>query len=884
MLCKSVSVRVTNVVIFAIAATGVARAQRHTAVSSPQYTPIPAARPIPIGVVVNHTFTNLSYGSGPVMRNPTNYLIFWQPPGRASFPAGYQSGIQKFFQDVGGTPFYNIVTQYGDSSGTPVPNAASFGGTFTDTTTVPPSGCNGSIGAVGVTPNCPLTDADIQAEVSHAIAVNGWPNGGINNEFFVYTPSDTDECIGPDSKDPSKQDCFAINGGPGPNEIASFCAYHNFFGTNTVYAFVPFTSNPQAGLTCGGVPPFPTSSAVDIALGSTSHEMIESNTDPLLKAWRGGTGVDAGDEIGDECNQDLGFVAQDGTNLVLNGDRFQIQREWSNAVSGCAKRLNPPASALALPPSLNFGILGAGSPPAPLPLPISDGAGPGDLNILFIRLGAGSDSRFSLPTIPPTWKTIHAGQTLSETVFFNPLLPPVTATGTVVIDTDLTTSSADENVVPLAGIVVVPPSITKAFPGPTIPLNADRALTFTIVNTNTIAITGVGFTDTLTAGMVVSTPNGLSGACGGGAITAVSGSNIISLSGTTLPAGSACTFSVNVKDTIPGVATNTTSKVTSNEAGSGNQATATVTVVAPPVITKAFGALSIPVDGSTSLTFTITNPNTTVTLSTVAFNDMLPTGLTVSSPNGLTGSCGGTITALPGTSVISLSGGTISPTASCTFSLNVTGVSEAVAINSVTVTSVEGGTGNTATATIVVGSAFQIRYTSNLSVGDSVVNVTNSGAGSAVGLPAQNGNLCVNVYTFSPDEQLISCCSCALTPNALKSFSARNALISSPLTPEIPTSVVVKLVASGATTCDASTVGSAANPLALGLAAWGTTIHALPGTPATYGMIETSFTPASLSASELARITAFCGFIQANGSGFGLCKSCQLGGQGAAAQ
>jgi len=35
------------------------------------------------------TGTNLVYNGGPVMRSPTNYLIFWQPPGRAAFPAGY---------------------------------------------------------------------------------------------------------------------------------------------------------------------------------------------------------------------------------------------------------------------------------------------------------------------------------------------------------------------------------------------------------------------------------------------------------------------------------------------------------------------------------------------------------------------------------------------------------------------------------------------------------------------------------------------------------------------------------------------------------------------------------------------------------------------------
>src|ERR1700693_138587 len=72
---------------------------------------------------------------------------------------------------------------------------------------------------------------------------------------------------------------------------------------------------------------------------------------------------------------------------------------------------------------------------------------------------------------------------------------------------------------------------------------------------------------------------------------------------------------------------------------------------------------------------------------------------------------------------------------------------------------------------------FQVRYASNLPVGDSVINVTNTGASSTgPAFPTQNGNICVNVYTFSPDEQLISCCTCPATPDGLNSLSARNAL------------------------------------------------------------------------------------------------------------
>jgi hypothetical protein len=175
---------------------------------------------------------------------------------------------------------------------------------------------------------------------------------------------------------------------------------------------------------------------------------------------------------------------------------------------------------------------------------------------------------------------------------------------------------------------------------------------------------------------------------------------------------------------------------------------------------------------------------------------------------------------------------------------------------------------------------FQVRYASNLNIGDSVINITNAGTqNTAAGALT---NICANVYTFSPDEQLISCCSCVVTPNALVSLSANSDLVSNTLTPAHPTSIVVKLVATAGTACNASNVPVA--NLAGGMRAWGTTLHAAPTTPVSYQVTETEFSQAGLSAGELARITSFCGFIQANGSGFGICRSCRLGGLGAVAQ
>ena len=256
-------------------------------------------------------------------------------------------------------------------------------------------------------------------------------------------------------------------------------------------------------------------------------------------------------------------------------------------------------------------------------------------------------------------------------------------------------------------IVVAPPTITKAFGAATIPLNGTTSLTFTINNSNTGAtLNGVAFTDNLPAGLVVaSTPN-LSNTCGGTA-TAVGGSGSVSLSAGSLAGSASCTVSVNVHATTAGVKNNSV-QVTSTEGGTGNTSNASITVVAPPTISKAFGAAAIPLNGTTTATFTISNPNTTVDLTGVAFSDTLPnsTGtLVVAGTPGVSNTCGGTVTATAGTGVITLSGGSVVHNASCTLTVNVTGTAAGDAVNTTgAITSTEGGTGtasNSATLKIV---------------------------------------------------------------------------------------------------------------------------------------------------------------------------------------
>jgi uncharacterized repeat protein (TIGR01451 family) len=92
-------------------------------------------------------------------------------------------------------------------------------------------------------------------------------------------------------------------------------------------------------------------------------------------------------------------------------------------------------------------------------------------------------------------------------------------------------------------------------------------ITFTIANPNSIALTGLTFTDNLPEGFMVQTPNGLSNTCGG-TVTAMPSSAVISLTGGTVGAAASCTVIVQVIAVVQGVQTNVSVTLMSNEAGS----------------------------------------------------------------------------------------------------------------------------------------------------------------------------------------------------------------------------------------------------------------------------------------------------------------------------
>ena len=198
-------------------------------------------------------------------------------------------------------------------------------------------------------------------------------------------------------------------------------------------------------------------------------------------------------------------------------------------------------------------------------------------------------------------------------------------------------------------------TITNSFSPSTVEVGGLSIMTVTVTNPNATPLTNVQFSDTQPAGIDLITQTGgtcSTAATGGGMFSINPGTETFSSTSSVLAPGQSCNITVRVRGTLTvGAHVNTTSTVTATATPSGGPASATLTVnpVSAPTIAKAFGAAAIAVGGTTSLSFTITNPSTSTSLTGVGFTDALPAGLVVATPNGLTGSCGGgTIAATAG--------------------------------------------------------------------------------------------------------------------------------------------------------------------------------------------------------------------------------------------
>lgn len=374
-------------------------------------------------------------------------------------------------------------------------------------------------------------------------------------------------------------------------------------------------------------------------------------------------------------------------NHALPGGIVQIRFDIGNP--GTAAALTGVAFDDVLPAGLSVGNIGA----------TAIGCG-------IVSAVAPSTIHFTNGTIPANTPSVNSGcnfeiniTTSAAGVFTN--------TTTAITSNEGGSGSASSAVLTVGSA----PTISKSFGAATVAVGANVSLTFTLANPNAgVDALGVGFNDSLPSGLVVATPNGLSNTCGGTA-TATAGTGSVQLSGASLAAGGSCTVSLSVTGTSAGTKNNSV-QVTTTNLGNGNTSNTSLRVLAPPTLSKVFGAATVPLNGSTSLTFTVSNPNATDALTGIAFSDALPSGLVVATPNGQTGTCltaagavtnAAALTATAGSGSISISGLGLAASGSCTFAVNVTGTSAGTQTNTTgSISSTNGGTGGTASASLGV--------------------------------------------------------------------------------------------------------------------------------------------------------------------------------------
>lgn len=260
---------------------------------------------------------NLRYHGGPVEHTNTVYAIYWVPPG-FSIESGYDTTINRFFGDVAAdsgktTNVYYTGTQYYDGSGN-VQYSSSFGGSYTDTSALPASGCSDSYTSV-----C-LTDAQLQAEIEKDIAAAGW-SASPTKEFFLFTAKGIGSCSG--------SSCA----------FSSYCAYHSWIGSGSsviLYANMPYADTVPSACDEGSSY-HPNGNDADATINVTSHEHNETITDEQGSAWYDSAGYEDGDKCAWIFGSTRGSTAYGYYNETINGDHYWLQEEYSNHDRGCVQ-------------------------------------------------------------------------------------------------------------------------------------------------------------------------------------------------------------------------------------------------------------------------------------------------------------------------------------------------------------------------------------------------------------------------------------------------------------------------------------------------------------------------------------------------------------------
>jgi len=364
---------------------------------------------------------------------------------------------------------------------------------------------------------------------------------------------------------------------------------------------------------------------------------------------------------------------------------------------------------------------------------------------------------FTLPANETTTITFRATVNSNSTAVSIPNTANVTANGGI-----------NQNSNTVSTTVVQPPLVAKDFVATFISVGGATNLNFTITNPNSTPLTGVSLTDVLPSGLSVA--NSTTSVCGGtNNLVVTAATRTIQLTGATVPANNGtCTFSVTVTGASEGSQVNVTGNVNSTQGGQGGTATDTVTVINPPTLAKTFTPNQIQLNGTSTLQFTLSNPNTTLALNTLAFTDSLPSGVTAPNTGATTVCSDGSYSI--SSNVISFTKPSLAAGTNCVFSITVTGTSAGLKTNitsTVTTSNSDSGTAATANLTVVASPTITKAFNPSMILvgGTSTVTLTLSNPNTTGDLT--NASFTDNLTNMSAVGGAVGGTCAGTTPNTL---------------------------------------------------------------------------------------------------------------------
>lgn len=295
-----------------------------------------------------------------------------------------------------------------------------------------------------------------------------------------------------------------------------------------------------------------------------------------------------------------------------------------------------------------------------------------------------------------TGATLAPGASCTITVYVTSSIPN-SYTNTIPANTITTIEGRTNSTDASATVRVTSLMTSKAFYPTHVQAGGQSTLTITFQNTTDSPIVNLSMTDNLpgsaTNGIRVAAVPNIVSTCGG-IPSAVAGSNLIGITGGTVPAQvdgvpGLCTISVNVvgldsTPATPSTQTNTipTANVTGIVQSTGTaispfaQAQATLNIQDLSIgVVKGFNPVLVYGGAFSTMSVQLINPNLNTALTGIAFTDdmtLLGVGMQLADPVTFNvGTCGGILTGNPGDTSFTFTGGVLPANTSCTLTLRV---------------------------------------------------------------------------------------------------------------------------------------------------------------------------------------------------------------------